>query len=95
MFFRLNFTFPLRCIDTANIFIFHLLSNEIESYGNFPFYMDIVPVWKSVEDNELKYSLEEKTKMKLNKEYKNPYKNNLRQQSHTHTFGKWWNNYGC
>lgn len=54
MFFRLNFTFPLRCIDTANIFIFHLLSNEIESYGNFPFYMDTVPIWKSVEDDELK-----------------------------------------
>lgn len=40
---------------------------------------------RSVEDNELNYILEEKTKMKLNKEYKNPYKNNLQQQSHTHT----------
>lgn len=38
---------------------------------------------RSVEDNELNYILEEKTKMKLNKEYKNPYKNNLQQQSHT------------
>lgn len=47
--------------------------------------MDTVSNMRSVEDNELNYILEEKTKMKLNKEYKNPYKNNLQQQSHTHT----------
>lgn len=46
--------------------------------------MDTVSNMRSVEDNELNYFLEEKTKMKLNKEYKNPYKNNLQQQSHTH-----------
>lgn len=83
--FCLKFTQPIKCKDTANIFIFHLLSNEIESWGNFPFYMDTVSNMRSVEDNELNYVLEEKTKMKLNKEYKNPYKNNLQQQSHTHT----------
>lgn len=51
--------------------------------GNFPFYMDTVSSVRSVEDNELNYFLEEKKKMKLNEEYKNPYKNNLQQQSHT------------
>lgn len=47
--------------------------------------MDTVSNMRSVEDNELNYILEEKKKMKLNEEYKNPYKNNLQQQSHTHT----------
>lgn len=46
--------------------------------------MDTVSNMRSVEDNELNYFLEEKKKMKLNEEYKNPYKNNLQQQSHTH-----------
>lgn len=45
--------------------------------------MDTVSSVRCVEDNELNYFLEEKKKMKLNEEYKNPYKNNLQQQSHT------------